>query len=105
MNKINSVALSVTGDSGNISYIVELLEDPEDAKDNLKPELEEVKKTTTECRKECEEISKKFEYWQLLILHLSQTALDLHGEFQKQSIILRPPSFCVSLHFSGPFAS
>jgi predicted transcriptional regulator len=82
MNKINSVARSMMGDGGSVSYVVELLEDPEDAKSNLKPELEEVKKTATECRKECEDMKKKFEYWQRVILHLSQTALDLHGKFQ-----------------------
>ena len=80
MNKINSVARSMMEDGGSVSYIVELLEDPEDAKLNLKPELEEVKKTAVDCRKECEDVKKKFEYWQRVIIHLSRTALDLRGK-------------------------
>lgn len=68
-------------DGGSVSYIVELLEDPEDAKLNLKPELDEVKKTAVDCRMECEEVKKKFEYWQRVIIHLSQTALDLRGKW------------------------
>jgi hypothetical protein len=79
MNKINSVARTMMEDGGGISYIVELLEDPEDAKFNLKPEMEEVKNTATDCRENCEEIKKKFEYWQLVINHLGQIALDLRG--------------------------
>ncbi|KAH8645552.1 hypothetical protein BGZ61DRAFT_542705, partial [Ilyonectria robusta] len=80
MNKINRVARTMMEDGGSVSYIVELLEDPEDAKLNLKPELDEVKKTAVDCREECEDVKKKFEYWQRVIIHLSQTALDLRGE-------------------------
>jgi hypothetical protein len=78
MNKVNAAARSMMEDGGSVSYIVELLEDPEDAKINLKPELEEVRITATDCREECEAIKKKFEYWQIvMIVHLSQTALGL----------------------------
>jgi predicted transcriptional regulator len=80
MNKINAVARSMMEDGGSVTYIVQLLEDPEDAKYNLKPELEEVKKTAADCRKECEEMKKKFEYWQSVILHLGQTTLDLKSK-------------------------
>jgi len=80
MNKINSVARSMMDDGGNISYIVQLLEDPDDAKHNLKPELEEVKNTASKCRKECEDMKEKFEYWQSLIIYLSNATLDLHSK-------------------------
>ncbi|KAF4454852.1 hypothetical protein F53441_2722 [Fusarium austroafricanum] len=80
MNKINAVARSMMDGGGSVSYIVELLEDPEDAKMNLKPELDEVKRIATDCREECESVKKKFEYWQHVIIHLSHTALDLRGE-------------------------
>jgi hypothetical protein len=80
MSTMNSVAQTMMQDNGSISYIVELLEDPEDAKYNLKPEMEEVRGKATECRKNCEAIKQKFEYWQLVILHLGQTALDLRGK-------------------------
>jgi hypothetical protein len=81
MNKINTVARSMMEDGGSVSYIVELLEDPQDARNNLKPEMEEVRKTAVDCREECQDIKKKFEYWQLVINHLSLTALDLRGKF------------------------
>ena len=79
MNKINSVARTMMEDGGSISYIVELLEDPEDAKHNLKPEMEQVRNTAKDCRENCEAIKQKFEYWYLVINHLGQTALDLRG--------------------------
>ena len=79
LNKINSIARSVMADGGSISYIVELLEDPEDAIYNLKPELEEVGRTVQKFGKECEAIRSKFEYWQLVSMNLSQSALDVTG--------------------------
>ena len=87
MNKINSVARSMMDEGGSVTYIVQLLEDPEDAKYNLKPELEDVKKTAAECRKECEDIKKKFEYWLLVIYHLSKTTLDLQSKFCLPSVV------------------
>ncbi|KAH6869283.1 hypothetical protein B0T10DRAFT_594845 [Thelonectria olida] len=80
INKINSIARTMMEDGGSVSCIVELLEDPEDAKLNLKPELDGVKRTAVDCRKECEDVKKKFEYWHRVIIHLSQTALDLRAE-------------------------
>ena len=77
LNKTNTAVRSMMAEGGSISYIVELLEDPEDTKLNLKPELEKVRKTMTECGEECKATREKFEYWQLVILHLSRTAMDL----------------------------
>ncbi|OAL46817.1 hypothetical protein IQ07DRAFT_682939 [Pyrenochaeta sp. DS3sAY3a] len=76
MQKISVVSRSMMKDGGRLSYIVELLEDAEDAKYNLKPEMELLKKQATECSEECELIQKKFEYWHFVINHLSKNALD-----------------------------
>ncbi|KIW00834.1 uncharacterized protein PV09_07594 [Verruconis gallopava] len=76
MHKISVVARSMMKDGGRLSYIVELLENEEDAKDNLKPEMELLKKQAADCSKECEEIQKKFEYWYYVINHLSANALE-----------------------------
>jgi hypothetical protein len=43
------------------NYIVELLEDPEGAKDNLKPEMEHLRLRAAECSQECQTINEKFE--------------------------------------------
>jgi hypothetical protein len=79
MNTINTIARALMEDGGKISYIVELLEDPADARNNLKPEMDAVKARAIECSNECEEIKKRFDYWHLVINHLSVNALDLSG--------------------------
>jgi hypothetical protein len=81
MHKINTVSKSMMKDGGRISYIVELLEDVKDARDNLKPEMELLKKEANDCSNECKEIQKKFEYWHLVINHLSLNASELLGMF------------------------
>lgn len=42
MNSLRVTTESMIEDSGSIGYIMELLEDHEDAKDNLKPEIDRV---------------------------------------------------------------
>jgi hypothetical protein len=79
MYKINRIAESMMEEGGGIGYVIELLEDPDDAVDNLKPAMEEIQTTAKECRENCQEITKRFEYWHAVINHLSTTALDLHG--------------------------
>lgn len=81
MVKVNAVARSMMEDGGSVSYIVELLEDAEDARYNLKPEIEALKTTAANCRVDCDEIRKKFEYWQRVIMHLELTAKDLWSKF------------------------
>jgi hypothetical protein len=80
MNKIKAIAEAMMEDGGSISYIIEMLEDPDDARDNLKPEIEDLKATATKCREECLEITKKFVYWEHLVNHLSSSALDISGK-------------------------
>jgi hypothetical protein len=82
MNTINTIANTIMEEDGPISYIVELLEDPEDAVDNLKPELEKVKDKATKSRELCEDIKKKFEFWHLMIDHLGLVALNLGSQYQ-----------------------
>lgn len=79
MYKINAITNRIIEDGGQIGYIVELLEDPEDAKDNLRPEMEDLRSRAVECSEECRAIKEKFEYWQLVIFHLAKTASEHMG--------------------------
>ncbi|KAH7077657.1 hypothetical protein BKA63DRAFT_564232 [Paraphoma chrysanthemicola] len=78
MSKINSTAFSLMEDGGQVGYLIELLEDPEDAKMNLKPAMQELKAQAEKCGNEVAQIQKKFEYWHLVINHLGTNALDIH---------------------------
>ncbi|KAH7088202.1 hypothetical protein FB567DRAFT_333287 [Paraphoma chrysanthemicola] len=77
MSKINSTAFSLMEDGGQLGYLIELLEDPEDAKRNLKPAMQELKAQAEKCGHEVAHIQKKFEYWHLVINHLGTNALDI----------------------------
>ncbi len=49
MNTIRATARSLIAEEGGIGAIIDLLEDPEDARYNLKPEIEAVKKSAKKC--------------------------------------------------------
>lgn len=82
MNVIRSTALRMTATEGSIAYILELLEDPEDARYNLKPEMETIKKTAQKCLENAQQITAKFKYWHCVILHLKKTSLSKRGKFR-----------------------
>ncbi|SPJ91048.1 uncharacterized protein FTOL_13450 [Fusarium torulosum] len=84
MNTIRATAQSMIAVEGSIAYIIDLLEDPEDARYNLKPEIDAIKKTANKCLRSAEAITKKFEYWYMVILHLHQTSLSKKGEIVKE---------------------
>jgi len=79
MSTIRATARSMIAEQGSIGYIVDLLEDPEDARYNLKPEIEALKKTANKCLTSATAITAKFEYWYLVILHLKKTSLSKRG--------------------------
>lgn len=68
-------ARGLVAEDGSIGYIIDLLEDPEDAKYNLKPEMDALKKTAEKCLHSAQQITAKFAYWHLVIIHLKQVAL------------------------------
>lgn len=82
MNSIRAASRAIIGEEGSISYIIDLLEDPEDARYNLKPEINAVKKSATKCLDIAKAMAAKFEYWHLLIIHLKQTSLTQRGKKQ-----------------------
>ncbi len=79
MNTIQATARSLIAEEGSIGAIIDLLEDPEDARFNLKPEIESIKKSAKKCLENAEAITSKFAYWHLVIMHLKQTSLTKRG--------------------------
>ena len=79
MNSIRATAQSLTSEDGTIATILDLLEDPEDARLNLKSEIEAVKRLTNNCLQRAQSITSKFEYWYLLIIHLQKVSLHKFG--------------------------
>ena len=75
MNAIQATAQSVIDKQGSIGYIIDLLNDPEDARYYLKPEIEAFKETVKMCLANATAIKAKFENWYLVILHLRRTSL------------------------------
>lgn len=79
MATIRATAKSLIAEEGSIGYIIDLLEDPEDAKFNLGPEIASVQKSATKCLETAKAVTGKFEYWYLVITHLKQTSLTQKG--------------------------
>jgi hypothetical protein len=65
MSTIAATAQRMIGEQGSIGYIIDLLEDPEDARYDLKPI----------------EIKAKFEYWYLVLIHLKNTSFSKRGTY------------------------
>ncbi len=84
MSVIRSTAQRMIEAEGSISYLIDLLGDPEDARYNLKPEIESIKKTAQKCLEKAEQISQKFRYWYLVIMHLKTTSLSKRGDIIKE---------------------
>jgi len=81
MNSLRSTAQSMIEEEGSIGYIIDLLEDSEDARYNLKPEVDRVRAMANDCLKNAKAITDKFEYWHLVICHLKQTSLTQRGKW------------------------
>jgi len=79
MEVIRRTTRALIAEDGNIATVVELLEDAEDARYNLKPEIAALKKAVAKCLTAAESITAKFEYWYLVIVHLKQSSLTRQG--------------------------
>jgi hypothetical protein len=79
MNTIRATARGMIAEEGAIAYIIDLLEDPEDARYNLKPEINAIRGSAKKCLQQAEAITSKFQYWHLVICHLKETSLTKRG--------------------------
>lgn len=75
MATIRATARSLTAEQGSIGYIIDLLEDPDTARYDLKSEINAVTASATKCHEAAKAITAKFQYWHLVITHLKQVSL------------------------------
>jgi hypothetical protein len=83
MNKIKSITTSMIAEGGKIGYIVELLENPVDARYYLKPAMEDVKAKAASCGNEVMQIKLKLDYWYRVVHHHSISALIISSEYHQ----------------------
>ncbi|OCL11172.1 hypothetical protein AOQ84DRAFT_287772 [Glonium stellatum] len=79
MNNIRATARGMIAEEGTIAYIIDLLEDPEGARYNLKPEIKALRDSAKKCLENSQAVASKFQYWHLVICHLKQTSLSKRG--------------------------
>ncbi|MCJ1359906.1 MAG: hypothetical protein MMC33_009909 [Icmadophila ericetorum] len=84
MNNIRGTARGMIAEEGTIAYNIDLLEDPEDARYNLKPEIKAIRDSARKCLENAQAVTPKFQYWHLVICHLRQTSLSKCGEIIKE---------------------
>ncbi|KAK3378761.1 hypothetical protein B0T24DRAFT_716473 [Lasiosphaeria ovina] len=75
MGAIHSMARALTDEKGSIANLVNFLEDPDDIRRNLKPEMDVIWASVSKCLGAAKAIVAKFHYWQLVITHLKKDAL------------------------------
>ncbi|KAF9777121.1 hypothetical protein IL306_004604 [Fusarium sp. DS 682] len=76
MNNLQSVARSMIAPEGTIAYIIDLLGDLEDAEDNLPGAMKRLETNAENFKADAEAITKKFEYWERVIMHLLKNSQD-----------------------------
>jgi hypothetical protein len=63
-----------------IATIIDLLNDPEEARYALRPEMDALKDSTERCQKEAETIQKQFDEWYHFVMSLHKALIDKQGE-------------------------
>ncbi|KAK0750953.1 hypothetical protein B0T18DRAFT_485660 [Schizothecium vesticola] len=95
MATIRATARSLTAEQGSIGYIIDLLEDPDTARYDLKAEIDAVTASATKCHEAAKAITAKFQYWHLVITHLKQVSLTKKGEVIKDHADYMAHEACV----------
>lgn len=90
MDLIQSTASNMTMDNGTISYIIDLLEDPEAAESELMPTINEIEEATKQCKEEIRALCQGFEYWYWVICSLRTSAVERKGK----SLVFMAGYFC-----------
>ncbi|KAH6640308.1 hypothetical protein F5144DRAFT_90241 [Chaetomium tenue] len=79
MALIQKTSEGMIKDGGSVAYIIELLEDMDDAKKNLLPEIREVERCAQSCLTNLKQLCEKFEFWYLVIVCLKNNATESSG--------------------------
>lgn len=85
MKTINNTASRIIVDGGSVEYILDLLEDPEDAATNLKPAMRRMEESSLQCKEDIEKLTKQFDYWYWVICSLKKNTLDSRGMYPMHS--------------------
>ncbi|KAL8339740.1 hypothetical protein RB601_006042 [Gaeumannomyces tritici] len=84
MYSIHQAAQSMIKDDGSVAFIIDLLEDPDDAKFQLKPAMKGIEDTAQRCLEQITSLCKRFEYWHCVICCLNTNAVEGKGMAQKE---------------------
>ncbi|KAF4335310.1 hypothetical protein FBEOM_10857 [Fusarium beomiforme] len=84
MNNLQSVARSMIAPEGVIAYIIDLLGDLEDAQDNLPDAMKRLELNAKNFKADAEAMTKKFEYWERVIMHIHKNSQDAGSETEEK---------------------
>ncbi|KAL2155917.1 hypothetical protein VTH82DRAFT_659 [Thermothelomyces myriococcoides] len=82
MDYVHKTAISIIRDGGKIENILEMLEDIDDACENLMPEMEAVKNTAKTCLERVRNLAEHFQYWYWVICCLKNNAIQSQSTVQ-----------------------
>ncbi len=82
MDRIKTIAHSMIRNDGQVAYIIDLLEDMNEARMGLLPEIRRIEEVTQGCLTNLQELCKTFEYWYWLICCLKNNAVEVRGIYQ-----------------------
>ncbi|KAK4154187.1 hypothetical protein C8A00DRAFT_33012 [Chaetomidium leptoderma] len=85
MDYIRKVASTLIKKDGQIENILEMLEDIEDARVNLLPDMAAVKKSTKTCLERVQRLTEDFQYWYWVICCLKNNVLNSQGIVQSDA--------------------
>ncbi|KAK6522728.1 hypothetical protein TWF281_002164 [Arthrobotrys megalospora] len=84
MNRLMNYGLEMTGTGGLIADILEIIEDPEEAKFSLRPAMESLEENAERCKDEAESIHAKFTKLLDFIMALENAAKEQAGHTSKE---------------------
>jgi hypothetical protein len=79
MDLIQRTSERMIQDDGSVAYIIELLEDLDEAKNNLLPEIKQVEESARLCLTNIKELYNKFEFWYWVIVCLRNNFIEGRG--------------------------
>lgn len=84
MKVIRQIAQRMIQPDGNISSIIRLLNDPEQARYNTKPQIDTLRESTQKCFDRAQQTVKRFDDWRLTTMDLHTTILSRQSHVIKE---------------------
>ncbi|KAL2181910.1 uncharacterized protein P884DRAFT_274352 [Thermothelomyces heterothallicus CBS 202.75] len=92
MDYVHKAAISIIRNGGKVESILEMLENIEDARVNLKPEMQSVKRTAEISLERVRSLTENFQYWYWMICCLKNNVLESRGDRNPPSPFHSPAS-------------